>query len=158
MDPKILPELQLPTKPFIFNKTVYLPDTNAEGNVYFSRYFDWQGQTREAYLKAGITKEEYFGMIKARVRLVTVKASMEFYRMAWLFDEITVKMTTRNIRHASLEMVFLFVNQATNEILGQGVQQLAFQDRKGRLIAIPSFIRRIATAIEAPSKDPKETE
>ncbi len=135
-------------KSFVYERTLYLPDTNAEGNAYFARYFDWQGETREAYLKQGITKEEYKTLLKTKTRLVTVKAFMEFHRSLGLFDEIRIRMTTRNIRHASLEMVFTIFNKMTGELAARGYQELAFQDRRGRLIPVPPFIRRIALLIE----------
>ena len=133
---------------FVFERVVYLTDTNAEGNAYFARYFDWQGETREAYLKQGITREEYKTMLRTKTRLVTVKASNEYYKPSWLFDEVRIRMTTRNIRHASLEMVFTVFNKLTGELTARGIQELAFQNRRGRLIPVPPFIRRIALLIE----------
>lgn len=135
-------------KSFLYDRSVYLPDTNAEGNAYFARYFDWQGETREAYLKQGITKEEYKTMLRTKTRLVTVKASNEYYKPSWLFDEVRIRMTTRNIRHASLEMVFTVFNKLTGELTARGIQELAFQNRHGRLIPVPPYIRRIALQIE----------
>jgi len=129
-------------KSFIYDRSVYLPDTNAEGNAYFARYFDWQGETREAYLKQGITREEY--------------KTNEYHKPSWLFDEVCIQMTTRNIRHASLEMVFTIFNKLTGELTAKGFQELAFQNRRGRLIPVPPYIRRIALQIEEdkPSLDP----
>lgn len=139
-------------KSFVYDKIVYLPDTNAEGNAYFARYFDWEGETREAYLKRSITKEEYGNLIKTRTRLVTVRASLDYHRPLWLFDEARIGMTTRNIRHASLEMVFTIFNKKTGELVARGFQELAFQNRRGRLIPVPPFIRRIAIQIEEESQ------
>ncbi len=135
-------------KSFVYDRSVYLPDTNAEGNAYFARYFDWQGETREAYLKQGITREEYKAMLRTKTRLVTVKASNEYHKPSWLFDEVRIRMTTRNIRHASLEMVFTIFNKLTGELTARGFQELAFQNRRGRLIPVPPYIRRIALQIE----------
>lgn len=135
-------------KSFVYDRSVYLPDTNAEGNAYFARYFDWQGETREAYLKHGITREEYKTILRTKTRLVTVKASNEYFKPLWLFDEVRIRMTTRNIRHASLEMVFTVFNKVTGELMARGSQELAFQNRRGRLIPVPPFIRRIALQIE----------
>lgn len=135
-------------KSFVYNRNIYLPDTNAEGNAYFARYFDWQGETREAYLKQGITREEYVTMLRTKTRLVTVRASNEYYKPLWLFDEIRIRMTTRNIRHASLEMVFAVFKKLTGDLMARGSQELAFQNRHGRLIPVPPYIRRIALQIE----------
>ncbi len=136
---------------FLFEKTVYLADTNAEGNVYFARLFEWQGETREAYLNQSISKEEYAVIVRNQIRLLTVHASLDFYKPFWLFDQAGIRMTTRNIRHASLEMVFEYFNKQNGEFAASGYQLLAFQDAGNRLVAIPDPIQRIALAIEQPS-------
>lgn len=138
---------------FIVHRTVYLPDTNAEGNVYFARYFEWQGEVREACLRQGISREEYRALVVTKTRLVTVKATMDYTRMLGLFDRVCVRMTTRRIRRASLELVFAVFNLGTGELVAEGLQQLAFQDRHGRLIAVPPPIRRLALQIEDPTAD-----
>lgn len=142
------------TKTFVFERTAFLPDTNAEGNVYFSRFFDWQGEAREAYLKQGISPEEYRALLVSKTMMVTMNAAMEYLKMLRLFDTIYVRMTTRNIRRASLELAFAFFNGRTGELVGRGSQQLTFQDRKGRIIPVPPPIRRIALAIEEASLSP----
>ncbi len=144
------------TKAFVFERTAFLPDTNAEGNVYFARFFDWQGETREAYLQQGISPEEYRALLVSKTMMVTMKATMEYLKMLRLFDTIYVRMTTRNIRRASLELVFAFFNGRMGELVGRGSQQLTFQDRKGRIIPVPPPIRRIALAIEETSLNPVE--
>ncbi len=133
---------------FVFDKVVFLGDTNAEGNVYFARFFDWQGEVREAYLRQSITPEEWAGMTKARARLVTVRASTEYHKPLWFFDEVQIKMTTRKVRHASLELVFVLRNKRTGDLVAEGSQELAFQNRKGKLISIPECIQRAALLIK----------
>lgn len=136
-----------PDKVFVHHRTVYLPDTNAEGNVYFAQFFFWQGEAREAYLKQGISPDEYRALVVTKTLMVTVNASMQYVKMLRLFDDVTVKMTTRRLQRASLELVFRFIRDATSELVAHGTQQLAFQDRRGRLIAVPPPIRRLALAI-----------
>ncbi len=144
------------TKAFVFERTAFLPDTNAEGNVYFSRFFDWQGETREAYLGKGISPEEYRALLVSKTMMVTMNATMEYLKMLRLFDTIYVRMTTRNIRGASLELAFAFFNGRTSELVGRGSQRLTFQDRKGRIIPVPPPIRRIALAIEETAVNPAD--
>lgn len=143
---------------FVYQRTVYLPDTNAEGNVYFARYFEWQGEVREAYLGQGISKEEYRALVVTKTRMVTANASMDYARMLWLFDNVSVRMTTRNIRRASLEIAFAFFNAGTGELVARGTQQLAFQNRRAQLIPIPPPIRRLALAIEEKYTGPVQRE
>jgi len=133
---------------FVLEKTVYLADTNAEGNVYFARFFDWQGETREAYLKQAMSPEEFSAMMGSGLRLVTTNASMVYHAPAYLFDEVRIQMRTRNIRNATLEMVFRYVNKKTEKLVAEGIQRLAFQGNNGHLLHIPEPIRRIALEIE----------
>ncbi len=133
---------------FCYCRTVYLTDTNAEGNVYFARYFDWQGETREAYLKSGISPEEYRAMVVSKTRMVTVNARVDYFKMLLLFDAVKIRLNTRNIKRASLELTFSFFNEKNGVLTAEGSQQLAFQNRHGRLIPIPPPIRRLALAIE----------
>ncbi len=37
----------------------YLKDSNADGNIYFARYFEWQGMCRELWLSAHIFPSMY---------------------------------------------------------------------------------------------------
>lgn len=137
---------------FSYRRTVYLTDTNAEGNVYFARYFDWQGETREAYLKSGISADEYRAIVVSKTRMVTVNARMDYFKMLQLFDAVRIKLNTRNIKKASLELVFSFYNENGDILVAEGCQQLAFQNRRGRLIPVPTPIQRIALAIELRSQ------
>ncbi len=136
---------------FTLQKTVYLNDTNAEGNVYFARFFDWQGETREAYLKQTAGKEELGSLFGSGARMLTVNASMEFYAALWLFDEVRIELTTCKIRRASFGMIFRFFKVSDGALVGRGLQKLAFQDPQGRLMSIPPFIYRIAVEIEESS-------
>lgn len=133
---------------FVLEKTVYLADTNAEGNVYFARYFDWQGETREAYLKQAVPQEEFAAMMSSGLRLVTTNASIVYHSPLYLFDEVQIYLHTRNIRNATLEMVFRYMNKKTGKLVAEGIQRLAFQGNNGHLLHIPEPIRRIALAIE----------
>jgi enediyne core biosynthesis thioesterase len=133
---------------FVLEKTVYLAETNAEGNVYFARFFDWQGETRESYLKQAVSSEEYAAMMSSGLRLVTTNASITYHAPLYLFDEVQIKLTTRNIRNATLEMMFRYMNKKTGKLVAEGLQRLAFQANNGHLVHIPEPIRRIALAIE----------
>lgn len=58
-------------KEFNFSKTVYLSDTNMEGNVYFARYFNWQGEAREEFYR-----QHYpLHLLQSGLKLITVNAT-----------------------------------------------------------------------------------
>jgi enediyne core biosynthesis thioesterase len=130
---------------FIFEKTVYLGDTNAEGNVYFSRYFEWQGQAREAFYKKYFPIEIW----NTGLKIITVNALIEYKKEAYLFDEISIEIQLRNLKQASAEMIFTYIKKNTGELVATGLQKVAFADKSGKLIHMPEKINQIATSYAA---------
>ncbi len=126
-------------KSFVFEKTVYLGDTNAEGNVYFAKYLDWQGMAREEFYKQNFPVEA----LKSGLKLITVHASIDYKHEAFLFDEILIAVFVANVKKASLDLIFNYRNKATKQLLATGSQTIAFGDFKGNLIPIPKEIKEI---------------
>ena len=129
-------------KVFIFEKTVYLTDTNAEGNTYFSRYFDWQGMAREEFVRANVPG--LIGILQSGVKMITVEAYLHFIQETFLYDEILIDVKTSNIKKASLDLIFTYTSKKTNQLIAKGRQKLAFADATGKLIPIPEEIRKNA--------------
>jgi len=127
---------------FEFDKTVYLCDTNAEGNVYFARFFDWQGMAREEFFRRNVSNHMY--ILQSGVRLITVNAWMIYQNECNLFDRVTVQVNTANLKQASLELMFTFVNSTTRKLIGHGGERLAFASSEGQLLPIPDTIRENA--------------
>lgn len=129
-------------KVFIFEKTVYLTDTNAEGNTYFSRYFDWQGMAREEFVRANVPG--LISILQSGVKIITVEAYLHFIQETFLYDEILIDVKTSNIKKASLDLIFTYTSKKTNQLIAKGRQKLAFADATGKLIPIPEEIRKNA--------------
>jgi len=129
-------------KVFIFEKTVYLIDTNAEGNTYFSRYFDWQGMAREEFVRANVP--DIIGILQSGVKIITIEAYLRFIQETFLYDEILIDVKTSNIKKASLDLIFTYTSKKTNQLIAKGRQKLAFADATGKLIPIPEEIRKNA--------------
>ena len=127
---------------FVFEKTVYLTDTNAEGNVYFTRYFEWQGMAREEFFRQNVP--DHAELIKSGIRLITANAWMSYQLECYLFDIISVQVNTASLKPASLELVFTFVNKVTAKMVGRGGEKLTFSSVDGSLLPIPSSIRENA--------------
>lgn len=125
-------------KKFIFKKTVYLSDTNAEGNVYFSRYFEWQGQAREEFYK-----QIDPNFLTSGVKLITVEAKTKYLHEAVLFDELEIEITINKIRQSSIEMLFIYRNKKTGKIIATGSQVIAYASQKdNKLRPIPDEIKQ----------------
>ena len=131
------------TKNFVFEKVVYLGDTNAEGNVYFAKYFDWQGQAREAFVKDQIPN--IVDLMKSGLILITCEAYNNFIKPSFLFDHIDIEINTYNIKKASFVLVFSIKNKISGELLSKGWQKIAFFDGKsGKLFEMPDIFREKA--------------
>lgn len=126
-------------KNFVFRKRVYLSDTNMQGNVYFARIFEWQGETREEYLRVAVPDHEH--LFKAGLRLLTVEAAAEYKGEAKLYDEIEVVMSVPWIKRASFQLSFNIMNAQTGQSLAVGKQTITCGNSEGKLIAIPQPIK-----------------
>ena len=125
-------------KEFIFQKRVFLKDTNAEGNVYFAHYFEWQGEAREDFFRENVP--DHLQILQSGTRLLTVNAWITFKHSAYLFDEILINVKTIQLKQTTLELIFTFTNKATGNIIAHGGQKLAFSDSNGKTIPIPPSI------------------
>lgn len=129
---------------FVFNKTLYLTDTNALGNAYFSRYFDWQGMAREEFFRRIIPDPKaFFG---AGMRILTLSAAIDYKAELGVYDEIEIEVRTANIKRATFELIFFYTNKKTGILVAAGKQRLAFSDPKGRVMAIPPEMKQAGYA------------
>ncbi|MCX5751666.1 MAG: thioesterase family protein [Candidatus Saganbacteria bacterium] len=125
-------------KEFIFQKTVYLCDTNAFGNVYFAKFFEWQGMAREAFFREVMPNPNF--LIDTHTHLITVKAAVEYKQEAYLYDDVEIALVVVAVKHASADMVFTYRKQKDKSVLAKGYQTVAFADQKGNFIRIPPEI------------------
>lgn len=133
---------RLEKKLFVFERTVYLTDTNAEGNTYFTKYFEWQGMAREEFVRSNVPG--LGAILQSGVRIITVEAYLHFIHETVLFDEILINVSTSNIKKTSLDLVFTYTNKKTKQLVAEGRQKLTFADSTGKLIHIPEEIREKA--------------
>jgi len=123
-------------KKFIFEKTVYLRDTNAEGNVYFANYFLWQGEAREEFFRMAIP--EHQRLMEAGLRIITVEAAIEYKHESHLFDVIQIEVVPYNVKRMTFELAFKFLNKQTGQLIADGRQRIAFADvKRNTLVPIP---------------------
>ena len=138
-DSKETPAQHPSKRKFSFLLRVYLSDTNAQGNVYFARFFDWQGRAREEFLRAAVPGHQ--ALFLAGLRLLTSEASAEYKGEARLYDEIEVAIHVPWIKRASFQLGFTFIHTKTGEILDVGRQVIACSNSGGKLVAIPQEIK-----------------
>ncbi len=124
---------------FNYEFMVTLKDINMYGTVYFSRYFEWQGISRELYFTTVENYQEIFN----GVILVTKYAWNEYRKQIHAFEHILVKVQNRNIKKSSFEMMFTFINKESDEIVGIGGEILVFINNKGSILRIPEGIKKV---------------
>jgi YbgC/YbaW family acyl-CoA thioester hydrolase len=129
----------LTQRQFTFPKRVFLKDTNAEGNVYFAHFFEWQGEAREEFFRQHVP--DHAQLLQSGIQLITVNAWITFKRFAYLFEEILIDVKTAHLKKFSLELVFTFIHKATGKVVAEGGQKLAFSDPNGATLPIPASIR-----------------
>lgn len=141
------PLINFPDNCFLMEKTVLLRDTNLMGNTYFANYIMWQGEAREAILMTHPNFPEEMQKNK-HIKMITHSVYHRFVQETTFCDVVQIKMTTREIKHCSLVLVFRYYNKRAGAFLGEGWQRLTFADlRTGSLATIPGFIRELAIAI-----------
>jgi len=125
-------------KEFVVDRTVYFGDTNVEGNVYFAKFFEWQGSVREAfYLQI---MPDAIGFLKSGIRIITAEARIQFKSQFILFDQVTIEVKAGAIRTGNIELLFLYRKKLTGEIAAFGSQTLAFTNESGQIISVPQEV------------------
>jgi len=130
------------SKEFVFEKTVYLSDTNALGNVYFAKYFEWMGMAREEFFRQIVPNSTGFFENRG-VKLITVNASIEYKSETKLYDQVVIKMRIGNVRKASYDVHFVYENKDSRKLICEGRQTIAFADSSGKLIPIPEELKSV---------------
>ena len=115
----------------------YLKDSNAYGNIYFARYFEWQGMCREMWFSECI----FPNMFELEGAFVTKFAHNDYEMEVLPFQKVRCLLNTRHVKLASFELVFQFYNIETGLLVSKGSQKVAFMDAKGKkLIKLPMHI------------------
>jgi len=129
----------MPGKEFVYQKKIYLGNTNMFGNVYFARYFDWQGEAREAFFEDTVAGcMQLFG---SGIKFVTIEASIKYNKETIVFDEVLIKVKAENFKVTMLDLIFTYVNKKTGELVALGKQKIGFVDANNKVIPIPEELK-----------------
>lgn len=131
-------------KRFDYHHVVTLEDTNLVGNVYFTRYFSWQGRCRELFLREHAPS--VLAELSADLALVTVRSSCDFFDELRASEEVVVSMTLDGIWQNRVGMRFEYtrVLPGPRTPIALGAQEVACMRRgDGRLqaTAVPDALR-----------------
>ena len=120
----------------------YLKDSNAYGNNYFAKYFEWQGVCREAWFYNCIAKD----FLQPLGVLITKKANTEYIRETFPFQKIRCLVSVKNMKRVSFFLTFCFCDpKDENIVFARGCQQIVFANKERKLIKFPEeVIKKIA--------------
>ena len=111
---------------FRYRHRVSFADTNVVGNVYFTRYLDWQGRCRELFL-AENAPEVARDVAGGRLLLVTVACAMDYFEECFAFDDVVIEMTPGEIAGNRIGMRFDYRRE--DVVVARGSQTVACMTR-----------------------------
>lgn len=124
---------------FVYEKQVYLSDTNAVGNTYFAKYFEWQGIVRESFFFRCLFPDPQ-AFAKSGIKLITAEAHMKYKHETVLLDRVIIRLKMGRVRRTSAELLFKFLDKKTNRLIGEGSQVVVFADSTGKPIPMPEIV------------------
>ncbi len=122
-------------KYYNYHITVTFQDTNVFGNVYFSKYFEWQGKVREQLLFENYP--EIINDLKSGNGFATEYAHVDFKQEAFVFDVIEIKTTVSDLSRTRIEFTFDYYNKSNNLLLAQGRQAVVWVNSQHRPSLMP---------------------
>lgn len=126
---------------------VGLKETNLEGNVYWTHFFDWFSQVREQFLILLIP--DFQERFKAGLRIITYEEYLRHIAPAFFSEKVSVKISVSEIKKVQACLSFEVENATTGHKLAEGWQILLFAATKDGsvptkrdLIPIPEDIKK----------------
>jgi acyl-CoA thioesterase FadM len=119
---------------FIHTLTVYLKDSNAYGNTYFARYFEWQGICREKWFFECISRD----MLQKEGVFITKHAEQDYLQETFPFQDISCEMNTFELKKCSFWLEFRFY--ADGKAVSVGRQQIVFANHAKQITALPERV------------------
>ena len=114
--------------------TIYLKDSNAYGNTYFARYFEWQGICREKWFFDCISRD----MLQKEGVFITKHAAQDYLRETFPFQDVSCEMNTFDVKKCSFWLEFRFY--ADGKVVAVGRQQIVFANHAKQITALPELV------------------
>lgn len=120
----------------------YLKDSNATGNIYFARYFEWQGVCRERWFHDCISAD----MLSHEGVFVTKRAHLDFLHETYAFDHVRCALNTYAVRQCSFHLLFCFSTQVG--IVARGFQEMVFRRPERGIARLPADVIALLRSYE----------
>jgi enediyne core biosynthesis thioesterase len=138
----IVPHRQIGIQTFRHSIDIYLKESNAYGNTYFARYFEWQGICRERWLHQCIAQD----LLQPKGVLITKRAHQEYLQETFPFQTIQCELNTFDVKSCSLYLIFRFL--VDGKPVSQGYQQIVFASHDKRIQRLPEDVLKKVRAYE----------
>ncbi|WP_308495484.1 acyl-CoA thioesterase [Duganella margarita] len=126
--------MQVSAETFTHSLTIYLKDSNAYGNTYFARYFEWQGICREKWFFECISRD----MLQKEGVFITKHAEQDYLHETFPFQEISCELNAYDVKKCSFWLEFRFY--AEGKRISVGRQQIVFANHAKQITALPEAI------------------
>jgi acyl-CoA thioesterase FadM len=118
-----------------YRHLVTFGDTNSAGSVYFSKYFSWQGESRERLLARFYP--EFVEDLRHGSTMITESAHLDFFNEAALFDEVVTRLTVTGLTRSRIGFAFEFVRARDGKLLARGHQAVIWTNQQRRPSLMP---------------------
>jgi acyl-CoA thioesterase FadM len=126
--------MQVTNQTFTHALTIYLKDSNAYGNTYFARYFEWQGICREKWFFECISRD----MLQKEGVFITKHAQQDYLQETFPFQDVSCELNAYDVKKCSFWLEFRFY--ADGKPVSVGRQQIVFANHAKRITALPEAV------------------
>jgi acyl-CoA thioesterase FadM len=137
------------TGEYTHDTTVVLSDTSAAGNVYFARYFDWQGKIREEWFFNEVLDPG--SIFSAGIQMLTAHAEADYKQSVYAGQHISLRLRIANVLSRKLNMEFRFIllnRDGTDGPLASTGRQIIVFRQQDRTIDVPPNIAEACKKFE----------
>lgn len=124
-------------KIFEYTFDVCLKDTNAFGNVYFAKVFEWQGVLREKWFSNYILQN----MLELPGNLVTKDAYNQYFQSVYPFNTVKGRLYVNYVKSCSLKFTMEFSSTDGSALYSKGHQIVAYVDKNGKISKFPEEVK-----------------
>ena len=123
-----------PRRTFHHQIDIYLKDSNAYANTYFSSYFEWQGVCRERWFHQCISSD----MLQSQGVFITKRAHQDYKHETFPFQTVKCQLNTFEVKQCSFYLIFQFL--VGGVVASTGYQQIVFATHDKRIQRLPEEV------------------
>jgi enediyne core biosynthesis thioesterase len=143
----IIPKERADLQTFEHSIDIYLKESNAYGNTYFARYFEWQGVCRERWFHRCISAD----MLQTQGVFITKCAHQNYLQETFPFQTVHCEVNTHEVKSCSFYLLFRF--SVDGQEVSKGYQQIVFASHDKRIQRLPAHIIKAVQAYEVKNCD-----